>query len=393
MIINNGQEAIGVYIGDTPIAEIYQGENLVWSATIREFNNKMIAYKTVDNEPSDFNFNLGNNPSNPIRSNKYYEDLDACVMVFKNAVTEIPRGSISAIPGITKIIHLPSTTEKIGDYFMYWGTDLTSIDLSGLSNVTSIGSNFLRNCPITSIDLSALTKVTSIGDYFLSSCTGLKSIDLSGLSNVTSIDKEFLNSCSGLTSIDLSPLSKVTSISNFFLEYCTGLTSIDLSGLSNVTSIGGWFLNGCSGLTSIDLSPLSKVTSISNEFLAGCRGITSLDFNGLSNVTSIGNDFLYTCYNLKSIDFNGLSNVTSVGTYFLERCDKLETITGTIRGINGPVALSTLANLTADSAMVIINGLSEETTNKTMQLHSNTYNSLTEEQIAVATAKGWSVVG
>ena len=83
-----------------------------------------------------------------------------------------------------------------------------------------------------------------IGDNFLRDCENLTSIDLSPLSNVTLIGHNFLRNCKNLTSIDLSPFSNVTSISSYFLSSCENLTSIDLSPFSNVTSIGGSFLSG-----------------------------------------------------------------------------------------------------------------------------------------------------
>lgn len=49
--------------------------------------------------------------------------------------------------------------------------------------------------------------------------------------------------------------------------------------------------------------------------------------------------------------------------------------------------------LTPESAMVIINGLSEVKENKTLTLSKTTYDSLTSEQIQIATDKGWVVKG
>ena len=123
------------------------------------------------------------------------------------------------------------------------------------------------------------THPIKIGNGFLSRCSNLTSIDLSPLSNVTSTGNRFLSNCSNLTSIDLSPLSNVTSIRNGFLNGCSKLESIDLSPLSNVTSIGDWFLSNCSNLTSIDLSPFSNVTSIGNFFLSGCSNLTTIIIN------------------------------------------------------------------------------------------------------------------
>jgi hypothetical protein len=45
---------------------------------------------------------------------------------------------------------------------------------------------------LESINLSPLSNVTSIGNYFVNECNKLESINLSGLSNVTSIGKGLL---------------------------------------------------------------------------------------------------------------------------------------------------------------------------------------------------------
>jgi hypothetical protein len=204
---------------------------------------------------------------------------------------------------------------------------ITSIDLTPLSNITSIGFNFLYGCTgLTEINLSKLSNITSIGYNFLYGCTGLKTIDLSKLSNITSIGGSFLSECKGLTEINLSKLSNVTSIDNSFLYECRGLKTIDLSGLSKLTSIGEYFLSECSGLKEIDLSGLSKLTTIGEYFLSGCSGLITIDFLDLSEVTSIGNNFLSECKELTTIDLLGLSKVTSIGDNFLSGCINLKTI-------------------------------------------------------------------
>ena len=215
---------------------------------------------------------------------------------------------------------------KIGNFFLYNCTNLTTIDLSPLSNVISIGNGFLSWCTnLTTLDLSFLSNVTSIGSHFLYNCKNLTTIELSFLSNVTSIDSHFLYNCKNLTTIELSPLSNVTSIGHCFLDNCKNLTTIDLSPLSNVTSVGHCFLYTCSNLTTIDLSPLSNVTSVGHCFLSSCSKLTTIDLSPLSNVTSVDNFFLSWCENLTTIDLSPLTNVTSIGDYLLSGCSNLTT--------------------------------------------------------------------
>ena len=176
------------------------------------------------------------------------------------------------------------------------------------NDVTWIVEEFLYGCTnLTTLDLSPLLNVTNIARSFLALCAGLRTLDLSPLSNVKSIDSRFLKGCTGLTTLDVSPLSQVTSIRDHFLSCCTGLTTLDLSPLSQVTSIGDHFLYGCSGLTILDLSSLSNVTTIENCFLYGCTGLTKLDLSPLSQVTNIGCHFLQGCTGLTKLDLSPLS--------------------------------------------------------------------------------------
>ena len=71
-------------------------------------------------------------------------------------------------------------------------------------------------------------------------------------------------------------------------------------------------------------------------------------------------------------------------------CHALTTITGPITGISTSIDLQ-YSPLTHDSAIVFLNGLNTVTETKTITFKSITYETLTEAEIAAATAKGWTV--
>ena len=73
-----------------------------------------------------------------------------------------------------------------------------------------------------------------------------------------------------------------------------------------------------------------------------------------------------------------------------DACYALTTITGPITGISVNIDLGS-SPLTHDSAMVLMNGLNTVTGTKTITFKSTTYGTLTEAEIAAATAKGWTV--
>lgn len=110
-----------------------------------------------------------------------------------------------------------------------------------------------------------------------------------------------------------------------------------------------------------------------------------------SSCTNFGRMF-FTCTSLTDIVFNPqctISNADDIKNMFIS-CTSLTDVRGAIEGIKLDLDLSD-SPLTADSAMVFINGLEEVEETKTLSLKDTTYDSLTEEQIAIATSKGWTV--
>ena len=150
---------------------------------------------------------------------------------------------------------------------------------------------------------------------------------------------------------------------------CSSLTSVVLSNLdtSNVVEMSRAFAD-CSSLTSVVLSNLdtSKLKEIVCMF-TGCKKLTFLNLSGWD-----------------------VSNVTSSASQFFN-CNSLTTVLGPINGIKNDLELRH-SPLTADSAMVFINGLASVESAKTIKFKSTTYDQLTLEQIAIATSKGWNVV-
>lgn len=190
-------------------------------------------------------------------------------------------------------------------------------------------------------------------------------------------------------------MSQVTDMSFMFYN-CKKLTNIDFSGcdLSQVTSMSNMF-NDCRILTSVILSGIDtpRLITIGN-FLSFCDSITDIDVSSLnlSNVSMISSGFVDNCNNLVSIHFGDSFDLSHLATFiqswFIRNCPKLTTVTGSMI-IGGNINVS--APLTNESAMVFINGLMNTTKNCTITFSSTTYNSLTTDQIAIATGKGWTV--
>lgn len=159
----------------------------------------------------------------------------------------------------------------------------------------------------------------------------------------------------------------ITSIRSMFYN-CTGLTLINTSGWNTekITSIFGTFSN-CSSLTSIDLSGCNfeKVNSM-NDMFSGCGSLNVLNLSGCN-----------------------FKNVSSMN-YMFSSCNNLTTVIGQIYNIKVNLDLH-YSPLTNESAMVFINGLSSEVSGKTLRLSTTTYDTLTPEQLQIASDKGWTV--
>ncbi len=252
-----------------------------------------------------------------------------------------------------------SNLESIGNDFMNNCENLKSIDLSPLSNIKSIGNNFMMNCnSLENIDLSPLSNLESIGNDFMNNCENLKSIDLSPLSNVKSIGNNFMTSCRRLENIDLSPLSNIKSIGDEFINMCDNLTNINFVGLSNIESIGYRFMNYCNSLVNIDLSSLINIKSIGDYFMLNCTNLQSINLSGLLNLQSIGNNFLNYCTRLVNIDLSPLSNLKSIGYAFLNNCKNLQSID--LSGLSnlesiGDIFISSCKNLKDIDLSALIN--------------------------------------
>lgn len=240
-------------------------------------------------------------------------------------------------------------------------------------------------------------KISSWNITTKSKLTEIRGLNFVNTSNMTNMSSMF-SSCSKLTSLDLSgwDTSKVTNMRWMFLS-CSGLTSLDVSGwdTSSVTNMSSMF-DGCSSLTSLDVSNFdtSKVTQMTYMF-GNCSKLTTLDLSNFNTSSVTQMSYMFDgCSNLTSLDLSGwnLSKINNLNqiSYMFKSCSKLTTITGPITGISVNIDLR-YSPLTHDSAMVFMNGLNTVTGTKTITFKSATYNTLTEAEIAAATAKGWTV--
>lgn len=156
------------------------------------------------------------------------------------------------------------------------------------------------------------------------------------------------------------------------------------------------FIKGQTNITAIDLSELSLdgVQSFAETFY-GCTNLTSIIFPKKRIVNSNWRETFYNNNKLKAldlsmIDFSGnYSNATSNFNSMFARCTAL---TDLKMGYNVQTRIDfSVSPLTHDSALSVINSLSKVQSTQTVIFKKTTYATLTNDEIAIATSKGWNV--
>lgn len=218
----------------------------------------------------------------------------------------------------------------------------------------------------------AFSNFTTIPDYIVFS------------PDITDLSYMFTN-CTSLTSIPIINTSNVTNMKYTFLN-CHYLPTIPQLDTSKVTNMRGLF-SQCYNLTSIPKIDTSKVTNMLDIFY-GCSSLQTIPQLDTSNVTDMTYMFC-NCQNLTSIPRLDVSNVNKMISTF-QHCPNLTDIGGLIN-LKVSVEISYSGKLTRESVLNIFNDMAV-VDNETIYFHKNVISKLTDEDIAIATQKGWLVV-
>ena len=150
----------------------------------------------------------------------------------------------------------------------------------------------------------------------------------------------------------------------------------------------------CGALKNLDLSPTTAKRFRTDALVQGGSSSTF----PMERVKLPSGTFTYApvrtfwrARKVISIEVDGyldFSEATSLANFAVS-ANALTTITGIFMGIRASLDMS-YSPLTHDSVMVIINGL-DTVSSANLKLSTTTYNSLSEDEIAIATDKGWNV--
>lgn len=211
-----------------------------------------------------------------------------------------------------------------------------------------------------------------------------------------------------MTKIPKINTSSWTTTATLFSE-CYKLTEIPQIDTSNATNMGSMF-NECRSLKTAPRLNMSKVTSTQSMFY-NCSSLEEVTGLDTSKVINMGTMFS-GCKNLITVQELDASNATTISTMF-SGCTKFKNFGGlknvgkafTSKSANNysyTLTYTQCTELTHESLMNIINGLYDlnltyDVANggtlytQTLKLGSTNLAKLTEEEIAIATSKGWNV--
>ena len=187
--------------------------------------------------------------------------------------------------------------------------------------------------------------------------------------------------------IQYNDTSNVTDMSNMFRS-CSSLTSVPQLDTSNVTDMSNMFYS-CSSLTSVPQLDTSNVTGMNNMFYK-CYSLTTIPQLDTSKVTNMYSMFYY-CSKLTTIPQLDTSKVTNLNFIF-NACRSLETIHMFNMKVSFDISSST--KFTREALLEIINNCYDLTTlgkTETLTMGSTNLAKLTDEDKAIATAKGWTL--
>lgn len=304
-----------------------------------------------------------------------------------------------------------------------YNTILNNIGVKGNPGYSGI----LENIEEINSDISV--NGTSLSLFFRY-CKKLKKAPYIDTSNVTHMDYTF-STCTNLEQIPIYNTEKVINMNRTF-EYCTKLQTIPLLDTQNVIIMSGMFYSAKELLTIPSIN-MNKVTNTSDMF-GGCTKLKEIPYINIKNVTNISgmfsgsglitakglntskaqyiNNLFASCENLEEIDSLECNNVTNVQN-IVYNCSKLVNLGGfinlgkkytqkTTNYSSYKLDLSYCTELTHDSLINVINNLYDlnltynvaggrKLYTQSLALGRTNLAKLTEEEIAIATSKGWNI--
>ena len=324
------------------------------------------------------------------------------------------------------------------DYSMYRLTNLEYLDVSNmklknidrmfthipnlktlkLNNSTLVSGSVLDmfSPSLTTLELTNLTFGDAIIDLscMFRNCRNLTTLDVSSLNTSNCVSfSEMFRYCSKLTTIDISnfDLSNASSLYCMFSD-CSSLTSVNLEGITynrGLLDNLGYMFQKCSSLVEIDVSPIANDATYVTQIFVGCSSLTKVNISNWTDindtVSSGAHQYIFKdcntlreliCYgcpsSLRDKFDNWISDVTPSDVRIMY-CDDIVAGLRTERFVQFPSNENRInANVTMlKTPLLKIINLLDVVEEGTLNLGSNKAR-LTEEELLIATSKGWTVI-
>ncbi len=339
-------------------------------------------------------------------------NINACESL--TAYDSNTRGTFNSYTSLTKVGDIIDPSEISAQNMFLNCTALTTVGNVTSTYAANVSSMF-RNCSaletIGDVVLDTSYASSMIAQYmFAGTAIQQRSITLNKPTDCNYMFRQ----CTSLNYAPSMDYTKVTNAIGMFYG-CTrfgAIYGIDLANATNITNL----YYGCSNA----YTPFSNtVIKAPNATLAGslfrnCTNLQRYDvdldlpaatnvtymFRDCTSLTTVGNINIPVAVNTNSMFIN-CTSLTAVGTItapasnahtqMFGNCNNLTTIGGLVFS-QGTVDLSTCP-LTRESFLNIANSLLESTSPTTsgLSLSDTTKSLITDEDIAIVTAKGWSV--
>lgn len=257
-------------------------------------------------------------------------------------------------------------------------SDAKNVDLTMISpkNETSLQGLFYKNTHLTNINVSNWDT-----------------------SNITSLSFAFA-SMTNLERVDFAEWD-VSNVTNFFAMFdsCVNVNTFDVSkwDTSSATNMAWMFNVNCSKNLDVSNFDTSKVTNMYAMF-SGIRLLTRLDISNFdtSNVLDFGHAFAYWQKVCEELNISGL-NLTKC-TSMAETFHRSSFIVIISDGLKLPnidmsnIGLTYSTKLSVDSIVGLLNALPLSDKGYSFQIGSDNIAKLSDEQKAIATTKGWTLI-
>lgn len=308
-----------------------------------------------------------------------------------------------------EIERLQQAKKDIGDAIVRKGGSVSGTIDTYAKSVMALGDvsfrtaiDIVNKSDAKNVDLTMISpKNETSFEYLFKNNTNLININVSNwdTSNITSLRRAF-SLIPNLESVDFADWN-VSRVTDFYAMFdgSMKIENIDVSKWDTSSAINmGWMFHG-NNFKALDVSNFntSKVTNMFAMF-SRSQSLTRLDVSNFntSNVLDFGRAFSFFDSVCEELNISGLNltKCTSINGTFTNssfkviRCDGLQ-----LPNIDmSKIGLHASTELTVESIVGLLNALPQSDKGYSFQIGSNNIAKLSDEQKAIATNKGWTLI-